>query len=174
MPLLGEGNCSILSMPADWGRRAALKMPYLERSTFIPRPQPEVFAFFADAHNLERITPAFLRFHVLTPDPIEMHAGTLIDYEMRLYGVRVGWRTLIQRYEPDDFFVDVQLKGPYRSWRHRHEFKEVPGGTQMHDRVDYEMPYGMLGSLVRMLFVQGVLERIFDHRNTAIAQYFRS
>jgi ligand-binding SRPBCC domain-containing protein len=161
-------------MPADRGRRAALKMSYLERLTFIPRPRPEVFAFFADAHNLERITPSFLRFHILTPDPIELRAGTLIDYKMRLYGVRVRWRTLIQRYEPDDFFVDVQLKGPYKSWRHRHEFKEVPGGTQMHDRVDYEMPYGMLGLLVRMLFVQGALERIFDHRNTAIAEYFRS
>jgi ligand-binding SRPBCC domain-containing protein len=149
-------------------------MAHLERLAFIPRPRAEVFAFFADAHNLERITPNFLRFRILTPDPIEMRAGALIDYEMRLYGVRVRWRTLIQRYEPNDFFVDVQMKGPYRSWRHRHEFKEVPGGTQMHDRVDYEMPYGILGSLVRRLFVQSSLDRIFDHRNEAIAQHFGS
>jgi ligand-binding SRPBCC domain-containing protein len=145
----------------------------LERTTFIRRPRSEVFAFFADAHNLERITPSFLRFHILTPDPIEMKPGTLIDYEMKLYGFPVRWRTVIQLYKPDEVFVDVQLSGPYRSWRHRHQFTEVPGGTEMHDRVDYEMPFGIVGSVVRRLFVRASLDRIFDHRNEAIARYYQ-
>jgi ligand-binding SRPBCC domain-containing protein len=144
-------------------------MHRLERSTFIPRPRSEVFRFFADAHNLERITPAFLHFHILTPDPIVMQAGTVIDYELRLYGIRARWRTLIEEFVPDEFFVDVQLSGPYRSWRHRHDFIEVPTGTQIHDRVQYEMPYGMIGRLARSLFVRSSLDKIFDYRNAAVA-----
>ena len=145
----------------------------LERSTFIPRRRPEVFAFFADAHNLERITPEFLRFRILTPGSIEMRAGARIDYELRLYGVPVRWRTVIEEFDPDRSFVDVQLSGPYRSWRHWHSFEDTGQGTTMHDRVDYEMPYGFAGSVARWLFVRAALDRIFDYRNTAIAEYFR-
>jgi ligand-binding SRPBCC domain-containing protein len=144
----------------------------LERTTFIPKPRHEVFQFFADAHNLERITPPFLNFHILTPDPIEMRPGTLIDYELRLYGIPVRWRTRIAEYVPDDYFVDVQLSGPYRSWHHRHDFVDRPGGTEMRDRVDYEMPFGPIGKVVRTLFVGAQLNKIFDHRNATIAQYF--
>jgi len=145
----------------------------LERSALIPRPRAEVFAFFSDAHNLERITPDFLRFRILTPDPIVMQPGTLIEYQMKLYGVPVRWRTMIEEFHPGRWFVDIQTSGPYRSWRHRHEFIEVPGGTRMYDRVDYEMPYGFLGTVVRKLFVRRALERIFDYRSAAIAEYFR-
>lgn len=146
----------------------------LERSTFIPRQREKVFSFFSDAHNLERITPNFLRFRILTPDPIDMRPGTLIDNEMRLYGIPVRWRTIIAEFDPDTSFMDVQLSGPYRSWRHRHLFEELPNGTQMHDRVDYEMPYGFIGSIARLLFVRSALDRIFDYRNAAIADHFRA
>lgn len=144
----------------------------LERTTFIPRPRPEVFQFFSDAHNLERITPSFLRFRILTPDPIEMRAGTHIDYELRLYGVPVRWRTVIEEFNPEISFVDVQLSGPYRTWRHRHHFAEVPGGTEMLDHVDYDIPFGKFGKLARLLFVRQSLASIFDHRNQAIWQHF--
>jgi ligand-binding SRPBCC domain-containing protein len=146
---------------------------HLERSIFIPRARAEVFAFFSDAHNLERITPGFLRFRILTPDPIGMRPGTLIEYQIRLYGIPVRWKTRIAEFDPDRVFVDVQLSGPYRSWHHRHSFNEVPGGTEMHDHVDYEMRFGVLGSLGRRLFVRSALERIFDHRNAAIKEYFK-
>lgn len=144
----------------------------LERSIFLPRSRAEVFAFFADAHNLERITPRFLRFRILTPDPIVMKAGTLIDYEMHLYGIPIRWRTRIDEFNPDSSFIDVQLSGPYRSWRHHHQFDELPSGTQMHDRVDYEMPFGFLGAITRGLFVRSALDRIFDYRSRSIAEYF--
>ncbi len=148
-------------------------MPYhLERSLFIPRQREEVFAFFADALNLERITPAFLHFQILTPHPILMKAGTLIDYELRLYGVPFRWRTLIESFEPISSFTDVQITGPYRRWHHRHTFEEVSGGTQMRDQVDYELPLGPLGSVVRLLFVRRALDRIFDHRNATISEVF--
>ena len=144
----------------------------LQQIQDIPRSRPEVFAFFADAHNLERITPPFLRFKVLTPAPIPMQTGTLIDYSLRLYGWPIRWKTRIELFVTEDRFVDTQLKGPYRHWRHLHEFEEVDGGTRMRDTVDYALPYGPLGSLVRTLFVRRALERIFDYRRKAITEIF--
>lgn len=145
----------------------------LERSLFIPRPREQIFAFFADAHNLEQITPASLRFRILTPRPIAMKAGTLIDYQLNLHGLPVKWCTRIEEFTtPPSSFVDVQLSGPYRRWHHRHEFEAVPGGTEMRDRVEYELPFGPFGALVRQLFVRRSLNRIFDHRNATITELF--
>jgi ligand-binding SRPBCC domain-containing protein len=144
----------------------------LERSLFIARPREEVFAFFSDAVNLERITPPFLRFHILTPGPISMKEGTLIDYELRLFGLPFRWRTLIESFNPISSFIDVQLKGPYRTWLHRHEFEDVPGGTQMHDRVEYELPFGWIGNVTHALFVRRSVEQIFTYRNAAITGIF--
>ena len=101
----------------------------LDQSQFIPKPREEVFSFFADASNLERITPTFLHFHILTPLPIPIEPGALIDYELKLYGLPVRWRTRIETFEPSTSFTDIQLSCPYRRWHHRHEFVEVPGGT---------------------------------------------
>jgi hypothetical protein len=142
----------------------------LERSLFIPKPRPEVFAFFADAFNLERITPPFLRFHILTPGPIAMRAGALIEYQLRLYGVKFRWKTRIAAFDPPFFFVDEQLKGPYRRWVHRHSFEEVPGGTLMRDRVEYELGFGPLGAVAHAFFVRRSVEKIFDHRNATIGE----
>jgi ligand-binding SRPBCC domain-containing protein len=146
----------------------------LERSTVIARPRYEVFRFFADARNLERITPSFLRFHILTPAPIVMGAGTLIDYELHLYGMPVRWRTLIEEFAPERSFTDVQVRGPYRTWRHRHEFEESSSGTEMRDLVEYEMPLGAFGRIARSLFVRSSLDRIFDHRNASIKQHLQA
>jgi ligand-binding SRPBCC domain-containing protein len=147
-------------------------MLYLDRSLFIPRPREEVFAFFADAENLERITPAFLHFHILTPRPIAMHAGTLIDYQLRLFGIPFHWQTRIETFDPIFSFTDVQLTGPYRRWRHRHSFTDIPGGTQMDDHVEYQLPFGLLGSIAHALFVRRAIVQIFDHRNATIAKIF--
>jgi ligand-binding SRPBCC domain-containing protein len=145
----------------------------LEREMLIRKPREEVFAFFSDAQNLERITPSFLRFHIVTPGPIAMRAGTLIDYELRLYGVKFRWRTRIAAFEPPAFFVDEQLKGPYRRWVHRHTFEEAPGGTLMRDRVEYELGFGPFGALAHALFVRRSVERIFNYRNKTIEEIFR-
>jgi ligand-binding SRPBCC domain-containing protein len=144
----------------------------LERSQFIPRPRGEVFAFFADATNLEAITPAFLRFTILTPTPVEMRAGARIDYALSLFHVRFRWRTEIQAFEPEERFVDVQLSGPYRRWRHTHRFEEAPGGTLVSDRVEYELPLGPLGEAVHALIVARQLKTIFDHRAHALEARF--
>jgi len=138
----------------------------------VARPRSEVFAFFSNAANLEKITPASLRFEILTPLPVEMRAGALIDYRIRLFGFPFHWRTLIESFEPESRFVDVQLRGPYRSWRHLHQFVDQGASTLMHDRVDYEVPFGPLGELAAARFVRGEVERIFAHRHKVIQELF--
>jgi ligand-binding SRPBCC domain-containing protein len=144
----------------------------LERSQLVPRPRPEVFAFFADAANLEAITPTFLRFRIVTPRPIAMAEGTLIDYRLQLFGIPFGWTTRIEEWVPGERFVDVQLRGPYRLWRHTHRFASVPAGTLMQDTVEYDLPLGALGDLAHLAFVRGAVERIFDHRRRCIEERF--
>jgi ligand-binding SRPBCC domain-containing protein len=144
----------------------------LERSQLVPRPRAEVFAFFADARNLEKLTPGFLRFEILTPAPIEMRPGTLIDYRLSLFGVGFRWRTEIEAFEPGVRFVDVQLRGPYRRWHHTHTFEDAPGGTLMRDRVEYQLPLGPLGGLAHAVVVRRQLRVIFDHRREVIARLF--
>ncbi|HEU4389625.1 MAG TPA: SRPBCC family protein [Blastocatellia bacterium] len=141
----------------------------LEREQVIPRSRVETFRFFSDAFNLERITPDFLRFRILTERPAAIRAGTILDYELTLFGVRVRWRTLIEVWEPDSRFEDVQVKGPYKYWRHIHSFETVDQSrTRMRDRVEYSMPFGVVGRIVHRILVRRMLARIFDYRARAI------
>ncbi|MBD3299322.1 MAG: CDP-paratose 2-epimerase [candidate division Zixibacteria bacterium] len=141
----------------------------LRRELHIPLPRDEVFAFFSDAANLERITPNFLRFKILTPLPLEMKPGAIIDYELRLFMIPFRWRTEITEYVPNEHFADVQVKGPYKVWDHRHEFRDAPdGGTIMTDTVNYDLLFGPLGRLAHALMVKRSVRKIFDHRNATI------
>lgn len=140
----------------------------LEREQYIDRPLGDVFHFFAEAHNLERITPPWLSFQVLTPDPIEMGVGVLIDYRLRVHGLPLRWTSRIEDWEPGHSFVDRQMRGPYGLWHHRHTFSEQGGGTVVRDEVDYAMPYGAVGDLAHPLFVRRDLERIFTYRHEAV------
>ena len=144
----------------------------MERTQIIPRPRDEVFGFFSDASNLQRITPAFVGFEILTAGPLVIGAGARIDYRLKLYGVPVRWETQIETFDAGVAFSDIQLKGPYRSWHHRHVFADVPGGTRMDDTVDYELPFGPLGEVARLLFVARSLEKIFDYRAEQIGAIF--
>jgi ligand-binding SRPBCC domain-containing protein len=149
-------------------------MDTLERQLLIPASRERLFPFFADARNLERMTPPALRFRILTSGAIEMRAGAIIDYELRLSGVPFRWRTVIEIWEPPARFVDVQAKGPYAHWRHTHTFDEAPGGTLMRDRVDYALPLGPLGAIARRLFVARRLDDIFAFRSQVIQELFAS
>lgn len=140
----------------------------LERTQLVARPRDAVFAFFAEASNLEAITPAFLRFRILTPRPIEMRAGARIDYALTLFGVSLRWRSRISVWEPGVRFVDEQERGPYARWRHVHELEGRGAATLVRDVVEYALPLGALGEIAHALLVRRVLERIFDHRRDAI------
>lgn len=144
----------------------------LEREQVVPRGRSEVFAFFAAAANLERLTPPTLRFHILTPAPIEMRPGAVIDYRLSLLGIPFRWRTVIEVFEPESRFVDVQASGPYKLWRHTHTFEDAPGGTLLRDRVEYDLPFGPLGRLARAVFVRRQLAAIFDYRRAIIRDAF--
>ncbi len=145
-----------------------MKVHSLEREQHLPRPPAEAFEFFGDARNLEAITPPWLGFRIVTPEPIEMAAGTLLEYRLKLHGVPVGWRTRIEQWQPPLRFVDVQLSGPYRLWHHTHEFEPEGEGTRMTDVVRYALPLGPLGEIAHAVLVRRDVEAIFDHRAEAI------
>jgi len=144
----------------------------LVREQIVHAPLNRVFGFFSNPENLSRLTPPELGFVILTPPPIGMRPGALIDYTIRLMGIRVRWTTLITGFDPGRSFVDEQLKGPYSFWHHTHTFREVPGGTLVRDEVRYALPFGILGSLAHALFVKGRLEEIFRYRARVIGEIF--
>ena len=141
----------------------------LQTEVWLPRPRSEVFSFFAEARNLQTITPPWLRFDVLTPAPIVMRPGTLIDYRISVHGLPVRWRTEITEWDPPHQFVDVQLRGPYTLWHHTHTFEEREGGTLCRDRVRYR-PRG--GALLDWLFVRRDVARIFQYRQQRLRELF--
>ena len=147
-----------------------MRIYLLEREQLVAAPPRPVFTFFARARNLERITPPWLRFAVLTPEPIEMAPGAEIAYRLRLRGIPISWTSRIERWEADRLFVDRQLRGPYRLWVHRHEFVAAAGGTLVRDRVRYALPLGALGALAHAAVVRRDLERIFDFRRDTVRQ----
>ncbi|MBU2644690.1 SRPBCC family protein [bacterium] len=141
----------------------------LEAAVELPRDRASVFEFFADAGNLEQITPPELRFRIITPLPVQIRQGTIINYRLRLYGIPFNWQTRIIHWEPPVKFIDSQIKGPYRSWIHTHRFSETDRGTLMEDRVEYQLPVSPLGELVSTL-VKRQVKRIFDYRQATILQ----
>ena len=145
----------------------------LQREQRLPGPPADVFAFFADAGNLEAITPPLLRFRVVTPVPIVMGPGTLIRYRLRVHGVPLGWLTEITRWEPPHRFVDEQRTGPYALWQHTHTFEADGEETIMRDVVRYRIGFAPVGTLANALVVRRDVERIFDYRAERVAQLLR-
>lgn len=137
-------------------------------------PREALFPFFADAANLGRITPPEMHFEILTPAPIVMRAGTLLDYRIRTWGIPIRWRTEITEWNPPVEFVDTQLTGPYAEWVHRHRFIAFTGeSTLMEDLVRFRLPFGRLGAVAGPV-VRRQLRRIFDYRRTAVARLLES
>ena len=146
-------------------------MHTLTTSLRLPLARDQGFVFFAEATNLERITPPELGFTIVTPQPIHLSEGTRIDYRLRLFGIPFPWQTEIQCWDPPEVFVDVQRRGPYKHWVHTHRFREEQGATIIEDEVQYALPYAPLGELMYPL-VRLQLHRIFRYRQHAIQAYF--
>ncbi len=139
----------------------------------LPAPRSEVFAFFSDPANLEALTPPWLNFEVLTPKPLPRGEGALFDYRLRVRGLPIRWRTLIEAFVPGEKFVDRQIAGPYALWHHTHRFEDLPGGgTRMTDQVRYRVGWGLLGRIVTALWVRRDVQGIFAYRTQALAARF--
>ncbi len=140
---------------------------YLLRSRqWVSAPPGECFEFFADARNLEALTPDFLRFRIVSPLPIEMRTGALIEYRLSLGGLPLRWLTRIDDWQPGRAFTDVQLRGPYAEWVHTHTFEPGATGTWVSDEVRYRLPLAPLSSLAHALFVKPRLLAIFEFRSS--------
>lgn len=144
----------------------------LERSQTIPAPLEDVFQFFEDPRNLARITPPNMNFRITKMDKPPVRPGFRIKYEIKWLGIGLPWITTITEYEPRRRFLDVQTKGPYATWEHEHTFEQVGRHTVMRDRVRYQLPFGILGSIVHRLIVRRQLEHIFDYRTQRIREMY--
>ncbi|MGD0962447.1 MAG: SRPBCC family protein [Candidatus Acidiferrales bacterium] len=142
-----------------------------DSTLWLPRPRPEIFEFFSDALNLEKLTPPWLRFHVVTPTPIRMQEGAEIRYRLKIRGVPVRWQSRITLWDPPGRFVDEQLRGPYRLWIHEHRFIEDSGGTSCEDSVQYA-PLG--GALINKLMVERDVRQIFAYRSQRLQEIYGS
>jgi hypothetical protein len=148
-----------------------MRIHELNRSQVVRRERDEVFAFFANADNLENMTPPWLRFRIVTTLPIEMRTGARIDYVLRLHGIPIHWTSEITAWEPPFRFVDEQIRGPYRLWKHEHRFEVVSGGTRVIDTIQYAVPGG---PMVHRFFVAPDLERVFEFRKERLGARFGS
>jgi ligand-binding SRPBCC domain-containing protein len=138
----------------------------------VPRPLPEVFAFFSRAENLEVLTPPWLNFKILDVVPVPIQPGTLINYSLRVHGIPLRWTSEMVEWEPPHRFVDVQLRGPYKLWRHEHRFEARDGGTLISDNITLALPLGVLGQIAYRLKVRSDVDEIFAFRKTKVATLF--
>ena len=142
--------------------------------TIINKPLQEVFEFFSNAQNLNLLTPPQLQFEILTPLPIAMKKGTLIDYKLKLSGIPFYWKTEIAAWEPPFRFVDKQLKGPYKIWIHEHRFEEKNGKTYMYDTVEFLSPGWFLEPIINKLFIEKKVKEIFTYREKKLKEIFKA
>lgn len=149
-----------------------MKTFHFNTSHTINSPLSQVFDFFSRAENLEKLTPDWLNFKILTPLPIAMEQGTLIDYQIRMMGFAMNWKTEITAWEPQIRFIDTQIKGPYRRWVHEHRFEERDGRTIMHDSVEYAIPGGFISGFINKFFIRPRIKSIFFYREQIINSLF--
>jgi len=150
-----------------------MKTYHIKFQQFIDLPINDVFNFFSKPENLSLITPPRLKFDILTPAPIIMKEGQLIDYSLTImYCLKLRWRTLITDYNQPYKFVDQQIKGPYSLWHHTHEFEEKDGGTLIHDSVTYAVPFGVIGQLLHAVYIKYDIKNIFKYRHKILDAIF--
>ena len=150
-----------------------MKIYSLKYRQIIKKDINTVFSFFSNPENLERITPKKLDFKILTPIPIKMKEGQLIEYTIRVLGKKIRWTTLITEYTPNKMFIDQQLSGPYSMWHHKHEFNIIDGSVEVVDTINYIVPFGFIGKVVNFLFIKNDLNKIFTYRCKIIDEFFK-
>ena len=151
-----------------------MRLYYLKRTQFLPITIDEAWAFFSSPRNLATITPSKINFRILyVSGGTGIYAGQLISYKVTVFPfVTVNWTTEIAHVNKPYYFIDTQLSGPYKLWHHQHFFKEVPGGVEMTDEVNYAIPLGPIGWLANQLFVRREVNGIFDYRSKMLEEIF--
>jgi ligand-binding SRPBCC domain-containing protein len=144
----------------------------LRKTILVPASLDRVFHFFNRPENLEKLTPAFLKFTIMTPPPVEMANGAVFDYRIRLLGCPLRWTSVINNYDPPHGFVDIQLRGPYAFWHHQHRFVPKQDGVEVVDEVHYDVGFSAVGRLMHALVVRRQLNMIFSHREKVIGELF--
>ena len=162
------------ALGALYGDAREPKAARLVVKQWVPRALAEVWPFFGDEHNLERMTPPWLNFHVLGRSTPTMTAGTEIRYKLKLHGIPMSWVSRIDQWREAERFVDTQISGPYRLWYHLHQFETLAGGTLLTDDVQYKLPMGVLGNLVARPLVDRDVQKIFAYRQAVVAELFGS
>jgi ligand-binding SRPBCC domain-containing protein len=147
-------------------------MYILRKSITVPGTVESVFEFFNRPENLEKLTPANLKFNILTPSPVAMHNGAVFDYTIGLFGIPMRWTSIITDYDPPFRFVDIQLKGPYAYWHHKHSFESKSDGVEVIDEIHYEIGFSLLGKVVLRPIIQRQLDGIFAFREHVIKKLF--
>jgi ligand-binding SRPBCC domain-containing protein len=153
-------------------KRKKTKLYTLQCETISGRPLPETFAIFEDPYNLAKTTPPWLNFQVTSSEKVKMQKRAEIDYVIRWLQVPIRWKTIITEYDPPYKFVDEQERGPYTLWRHHHTFAETAEGTKVKDRVEYQLPLGLLGRFVHAMVVRRQLLAIFRYRQRELGKMF--
>jgi ligand-binding SRPBCC domain-containing protein len=145
-----------------------------EINQFIPLPIKEVFHYFSNPENLQKITPKYLNFKIKNDPLLEMKKGQIFKYQLRVRGIPINWTSLISSYHPPYSFIDEQIKGPYSSWHHTHTFKEENGGTTIIDEVKYTLPLGFIGKIINSIWVKRDLNSIFKYRQKMIEKTLKN
>ena len=149
-----------------------MKSYYYNSESFFAKPVEEIFRFFSNAENLGLVTPPHLKFEIITPLPIEMKKGALIEYRLKIHQIPLYWQTEITVWEPPFRFIDIQLKGPYRKWIHEHRFERVGNKTKMSDQLEYAVPGGPLAPFINKIFVSKDVKKIFSYRKNKFQEIF--
>jgi ligand-binding SRPBCC domain-containing protein len=155
---------------------ALIDMKYYEFKVkqFIKLPIEEVFNYFSNPSNLQKITPKYLNFKIKNQPPLKMNKGQFFQYQLRVRGIPINWTSLISSYHPPHSFIDEQIKGPYSSWHHTHTFKEENGGTSIFDEVKYSLPLGFIGGIINSIWVKRDLDSIFKYRRKMIEKTLKN
>jgi ligand-binding SRPBCC domain-containing protein len=152
-----------------------MKFYSINSTQHLPISLEEAWAYFSSPNNLAKITPPDMGFVVTSDkkDSERMYAGQIITYVIKpLMGIRVKWMTEITHVKEGDYFIDEQRFGPYKLWHHKHSFKKTATGVEMHDVVNYVLPFGFIGSITHALFIRKRIEHIFEYRTAVLEKTF--
>ena len=150
-----------------------MKIYTLHKTQKLPISPEKAWKFLSNPRNLKIITPDYMSFNIVSPIDRHLYTGQIIQYIVTpLLGIKTKWVSEITHIEDKKYFVDEQMYGPYSLWHHKHFIKEIEGGVEMEDIIDYKVPLGILGQIMHPILVKPKLEEIFSYRQKKLIELF--